>query len=246
MGNVVFIGGGDLGFACLQHLIEAKAQLVGVFATHIHSEKNQELEVFCNKQSIPVYHDITSFLKLKDIELGFSIGNYSILREPIIRHARRGIIGLHAAPLPEYKGSACPAFAILNSETSFGVTLHKVEPGVDAGNIVHVERFPITPSMTSFDIDALCISVAADAFKHHVKSLITGDYIEKVNDNSTVAYRRRDIEKYRRIDMSMPVDEIDRRIRACDWPGVLQPAYLEIDSKQFLVTAKLRGTFLPY
>ena len=52
-------------------------------------------------------------------------------------------INFHPGP-PEYPGIGCFNFAIYDSATDYGATAHIMEPKVDIGEIIGVERFPIT------------------------------------------------------------------------------------------------------
>jgi hypothetical protein len=94
-------------------------------------------------------HNVPILEAVPDCDLIFSAGNHHIFKAAEIAKAKRGIINFHAAPLPEYAGSAVPAFAILNEESQFGVTFHYVIPEIDAGDILHVERFPIDAHWTA-------------------------------------------------------------------------------------------------
>ena len=47
-----------------------------------------------------------------------------------------GIINVHASLLPKYRGAAPVAYAILNGETTIGVTIIKVTPGLDSGDMI--------------------------------------------------------------------------------------------------------------
>lgn len=74
----------------------------------------------------------------------FSINNPTILREPLLRGGRR-IYNIHNGPLPRYRGlpEAAIAYALLADERSYGATLHRVDAGIDTGDIVDTETFPI-------------------------------------------------------------------------------------------------------
>lgn len=53
-----------------------------------------------------------------------------------------GVINLHCGDLPRYRGNACPNWAILNGEASVGITIHKMDEGLDSGPIIlkrHIE-----------------------------------------------------------------------------------------------------------
>jgi methionyl-tRNA formyltransferase len=246
LSGVVFIGGGELANECLVNLLKIGVQVSLVIPTHFNESRNIELKRLALEMGVPSVHDSYDVSKLRPFHSAFSIGNFKILNNDFLSLAKNGVFGVHAAPLPEYRGSACPAFAILNGETEFGVTVHRVNRSLDAGAIIHLEKFLLSNDMTAFDLDARCISTGIEIFADVARLIINEKFKEKPNDCGRPAYRRKDIEPFRRLTLSMTHEEIDRKIRACDWPGVLQPAYLESGGRKYFMTYKNRGDFLPY
>ena len=57
-------------------------------------------------------------------------------------------------------------------------------------------------------------------------------------------YRRGDIERFREIDLGWPAERVWRHVRACDWEGVLPPAFIRLDGREVFLTARPRGTWL--
>ena len=167
--NVVFCGGGTVGSGFLQHLVAlrdaGRCRLAGVLPSHLSEEREPLLAGLVAAHAVPLLSSLDDLLAIADLDLVLSAGNHKRFGAVHIRKARRGIINFHAAPLPRYRGSACPAFAILNNEISFGVTFHLiVDEDLDAGPILYVEHFPIGQNDTAGDIDRRCIEVGISAF----------------------------------------------------------------------------------
>lgn len=78
-----------------------------------------------------------------------STGNPFIFREPVL-DLDLTIVNVHGAPLPGYRGLpiAAAAYAILRSETEFGVTLHRVDSGIDTGPVVDRRVFALPADIT--------------------------------------------------------------------------------------------------
>lgn len=66
-----------------------------------------------------------------------------ILNAEHIGHAKNIALNLHMAPLPEYRGCNQFSFAIADNKKEFGTTIHKMDTGIDHGNILFEKRFPI-------------------------------------------------------------------------------------------------------
>src|SRR5947209_7470898 len=72
-----------------------------------------------------------------------------ILKPDVIATPRLGAINVHASLLPMYRGAAPVAHAILNGETTTGVTILRVVPGLDAGEMLARESLDILPDETA-------------------------------------------------------------------------------------------------
>jgi methionyl-tRNA formyltransferase len=67
-----------------------------------------------------------------------------IIKEWFITHCAR-ILNLHNGPLPRYRGVSPINWALKNNETSHGVTIHEITPGIDDGPIVAQAVYSIYP-----------------------------------------------------------------------------------------------------
>ncbi|SHL48745.1 methionyl-tRNA formyltransferase [Pseudonocardia thermophila] len=78
-----------------------------------------------------------------------STGNPFIFRAPILDLGLT-IVNIHGGPLPGYRGLPVVAatFAILRGEREYGVTLHRVDAGIDTGPVVDRRTFPLPDSVT--------------------------------------------------------------------------------------------------
>ena len=67
-----------------------------------------------------------------------------IFRNKIINLTPIGIINCHAGKLPFYRGRNILNWVLINDEKEFGITVHFVDEGIDTGDIILQETFPIT------------------------------------------------------------------------------------------------------
>jgi amino acid adenylation domain-containing protein len=104
----------------------------------------------------------------------FSIVNRAILRPQDIAFARHAAINYHDSPLPAYAGVNAPSWAILQGESSHGVTWHLMQAAVDAGDILIQRRFPIDDGETALALAAKCYEHALDSFGEVLDRLETG------------------------------------------------------------------------
>jgi methionyl-tRNA formyltransferase len=77
-----------------------------------------------------------------------------ILKPAVIEVPTRGAINVHASLLPKYRGAAPVAHAILNGETETGVTIIRITPGLDAGEMLAKGKIDILPDETAGELEA--------------------------------------------------------------------------------------------
>jgi methionyl-tRNA formyltransferase len=76
-------------------------------------------------------------------DLILAYGWYYMIPDKIRSLAKYGAWGIHASLLPKYAGGAPLVWAIINGEKEAGVTLFRMKDGVDDGDIILQEKFPI-------------------------------------------------------------------------------------------------------
>ena len=81
-----------------------------------------------------------------DCDLFVSLSFNQIFREEVMSIPREGIINCHAGKLPFYRGRNVLNWVLINDETEFGITIHFVDQGIDTGDIISQNVFPIDDS----------------------------------------------------------------------------------------------------
>lgn len=77
-----------------------------------------------------------------------------ILKPDVIAAGTHGAINVHASLLPKYRGASPIAHAILNGESRTGVTIIRITPGLDAGEMLAQEAVDISPIETTGELEA--------------------------------------------------------------------------------------------
>lgn len=128
--------------------------------------------------------------------------------EPWMPHA----INFHPSLLPDYRGPFPQVHAILNGETRWGVSCHKISPEFDQGDLLSQRSFALDADETlerlTLRIRLAATSLAADVARDldrlwaHARPQAQGSYVPKFTDAD------------RLLDFTGPVAELDRRLRA--------------------------------
>jgi methionyl-tRNA formyltransferase len=155
-----------------------------------------------------------------------------ILRPDALVLAPFGCINLHASLLPRHRGAAPIPAAILSGDAVTGITLMKMDPGVDTGPILAQKSVPILPGEDSADLSHRLARLAAEVLRDQLPVYIHGDLKPVPQDASLATYAPRLKKRDGMLDPNRPAEELERRVRAYHpWPG----AFFLLDGKPFKI-----------
>lgn len=143
-----------------------------------------------------------------------------ILSKDVLQVPTRGTINVHASLLPKYRGAAPVAYAILGGETQTGVTIIKVTPGLDSGDMVLQEATDILPDDTTGTLESRLAQLGARLAVEAAKKYAAGGPVEGVKQDPALVTKAPKIKKeFGLIDWAKPADYIERFVRAMQpWP----------------------------
>lgn len=126
------------------------------------------------------------------------------------------LFNIHFSSLPAYKGVFTSALPIINSEKNSGVTLHKIDQGIDTGNIVDKIEFKLECNETAFSLYMKYNANAFTLFKKNIDNLIREDYSSKEQSAIGASYYSKRVINYSNveIDLNRTAYEINKQIRA--------------------------------
>ena len=234
--KMIFAGSNKLGCKILSYLVENTHEILLV----ICNNENEDNRWFPSLEEPPknVNQDkfVTKVKKLKP-DIGFSIFSSHIFKEDFINIFPKGLINLHFAPLPKYRGCMPVSWSIINGEETHGVTIHYIDKGIDTGDIIAQVTFPIKDEDTGLDLYKKCESNGFKLFQSILPTIISGTNKRKVQDHSIMTY-------YKRTDLKsfeIKKDWSEKRkfdfVRALTFPP-LKPAYMIINGKKVFITSK--------
>ncbi len=93
----------------------------------------------------PEFH---ALIKEYDPDLFISVASPIIFKEKLIKIPRLDSINVHNAPLPHYRGMLPNFWQLYHGESEAGITVHRIETGIDTGDILAREKVPIKPNDT--------------------------------------------------------------------------------------------------
>ncbi|MFC6584912.1 MupA/Atu3671 family FMN-dependent luciferase-like monooxygenase [Sulfitobacter aestuariivivens] len=121
-----------------------------------------------------------------------SIANLRIIPDAVLAIPAKGAINFHDGPLPRYAGLNTPAWAIINGETTHGVSWHLIEGGVDEGDLLAQKLVEVSPDETAFSLNAKCYAAGLESFAGVLAQLEAGTLNRRPQDLSQRSYFARD------------------------------------------------------
>jgi methionyl-tRNA formyltransferase len=155
-----------------------------------------------------------------------------ILPEAILEAPRLGCINLHASLLPRWRGAAPIQRALLAGDAETGVTVIQMEPSLDTGPILAMERVRITAQTTAASLHDALAGLAARMVGPAIGDLASGRATPRPQPQEGVTYAPKIAKAEARLDWSRPAASLERQLRALNpWPG----CWTEVDGERLLV-----------
>jgi methionyl-tRNA formyltransferase len=161
-----------------------------------------------------------------------------ILPKPILKMTKFGCFNVHASLLPRWRGAAPINRAIMAGDTMSGITIMKMDEGLDTGAMAMAGRIPIGPDMTAGELHDALASLGADLMLRTLAAA-EGDSLDFTpQPEEGITYAEKISKNETRIDWTNPWKEVHDRIRGLSpFPG----AWFERDGARVKVLHSTKG-----
>lgn len=148
------------------------------------------LEEIARKNKIPfLFHkninspDFLSGIETFNCDLFVSMSFNQIFKKETIEKPPLGTINCHAGKLPFYRGRNVLNWALINDESDFGITVHYLDSGIDTGDIILQECFPITDSDNYSTLLDRAYEGCADLLDRAIGEILSGKVVRQPQAN---------------------------------------------------------------
>jgi methionyl-tRNA formyltransferase len=143
-----------------------------------------------------------------------------ILPKVILDIPARGCINVHASLLPKYRGAAPINWAVVRGETVTGVTIMKMDVGMDTGPILHAREIPIGEDDTAETLYPRLSLLGAEALMEALRRIREGTLPEIPQEDSLATFAPILRKEHGRIDWAKPARDVRNLIRGMTpWPS---------------------------
>lgn len=243
--KVIFMGTPDFAVGTLEEIVAAGHEVV-LAVTQPDKPKGRGKEMqFPPVKEAALSHGIEVYQpkRIRESECVAHLAKYQpdiiivaafgqILTKEILDMPKYGCINVHASLLPKYRGAAPIQWAVINGDPVSGVTIMRMDTGIDTGDMIDKVEVELAEDETG---GSLFDRLAAEGAKLCVKTMekIENETAVYTKQNEEEATHTRMISKQMgKIDWNMGAVEIERLIRGLNpWPS----AYTSLNGKSLKV-----------
>ncbi len=232
--RIIFLGTAELSCASLQALAGNPQFQIAAVVTQPDRPKGRELKPqpspvksLALRLGLPVLQPerardekFIAGLRALQPDLIIVVAYGQILPPAILDLPRHGCLNVHTSLLPKYRGAAPIQWAIANGDTETGVTIMKMDAGLDTGPIVSQHRTPIRPEDDSATLHDRLAQLGAELLVQTIPDYVAGKIQPAPQPAEGASYAAKIKKEDGRIDWNQPAQTIWNRLRAfTPWPG---------------------------
>lgn len=157
----------------------------------------------------------------QSFDLGICCQYGLIIPQSILDTPKVGVLNVHTSLLPKYRGASPIQTALLNGEKETGVTIMKMDAGLDTGPILLQKNTLIDEDDTYTTLSEKLVKTANLALSEAVLGYISGKIVPQPQDESLATFTKILTREDGKIDWSKSAQEIYNQFRGLTpWPGV--------------------------
>jgi methionyl-tRNA formyltransferase len=149
-------------------------------------------------------------------EVSVVVAYGQILKPEVLALPEHGSINIHASLLPELRGAAPVHWAVIRGYETSGVSIMRMEEGLDSGPILFQVPEPIRPDESMSELALRLSEIGAEALIDTLAMLESGEVEERPQDHSRATYAPKVDREVARLDWRLPALEVARWIRGLD------------------------------
>ena len=155
-----------------------------------------------------------------------------ILKKDILELAPFGCINIHASLLPRWRGVSPIQAVILNGDTETGITIMRMDEGIDTGDIIHQCRIPIDPGETGGSLNDKLSALSGICLLDCLPRYLRGELVPQPQGQSPTPYAPMLKKSDGELDLGNPAYILERQIKAYNpWPG----AFIDRERKRYKI-----------
>lgn len=245
--KLVFMGTPDFAVPCLEELIKAGHEIVGVFTQPDKPVGRKRVmtpppvKVCAEKNGITVYQpdsvrteESLSLMKELNPDCVVVVAYGKIIPSDMLKLPKLGFVNVHGSLLPKYRGAAPIQWSIIDGEKKTGVTTMQMDDGIDTGDMLEVSETEIGENETAGELFDRLAEMGGKLIVSSLSKLEKGELTPIPQDHEKSNYAKIISKEMALIDFNMSAENVFNLIRGFNpWPI----AYTIIGDKRLKVFA---------
>ena len=242
--KLAFVTCVQLGLSCMEAIYDAGGELVQAFTLKDDRAVNKSgrvyIDKFCEEHSIDLFKlnhvndkEVIDIIKEKEIDWLFIIGWSQIAGKELLHTPRRGVLGMHPTLLPRGRGRAAIPWAIIKGLEETGVSLFKLDEGVDTGPILDQQVIKLNDTIDAKKLYDLVNHAHISLMRKAIPNILQDTIQMSIQDESKATEWAGRKPEDGVIDLKGSVENAHRLVRAVTkpYPG----AFVFIDGEKYLI-----------
>lgn len=232
--RIIFMGTAELACASLEALAHPADFAVVAVVTQPDRPKGRDLKLTpspvketAQRLGVAVFQperarDVNFIAELRQMQPDIMIvaAYGQILPQAILDMPRFGCLNVHTSLLPKYRGAAPIQWAILNGEEETGVTIMKMDAGLDTGPILSQQSTAIESDDNSQTLHDRLAKIGAELLVRTIRGYVARKITPYPQPANGASHARKISKEDGRVDWTKSADELWNRVRAfTPWPG---------------------------
>ena len=232
--RIVFMGTPELACSSLAALLQYPEIQVAAVVTQPDRPKGRDLKLQASpvkelalRSNLPVLQperarDEMFISELKQLEPDLIVvaAFGQILPAAILQVPPHGCLNVHTSLLPKYRGAAPIQWAILNDEPQTGITIMKMDAGLDTGDILTQEKTPIQPEDASETLHERLAKMGAELLVRTIPEYVAGRITARPQPAEGLSHAPKIKKQDGAIDWTQPARANWNKVRGLiPWPG---------------------------
>jgi methionyl-tRNA formyltransferase len=163
--------------------------------------------------------EFAAWVREQNADVALVIAYGRILPRDVLDGPRLGCVNVHASILPRYRGAAPIAWAIVRGETKTGITLMKMDAGMDTGDMLELHEAPIGEDETAGELSARLSKLGADVVREGLPRFVRGELAPKKQNDADATTAPLLEKEMGRIDWAQTAQRVHDHVRGMNpWP----------------------------
>ena len=227
MFRIIFAGTPEFAVPSLNALVQ-----IGLKPSHVITQPDRKsgrgkkistsaVKLFSEEHEIPVLQPTsimdTKFLNIiKEInpDMIIVVAYGMIFHEELLKIPKLGCINIHASLLPRWRGASPIQSCIINGDLETGVTIMKMEKGLDNGPIYSQHKIKLHQTETADHLSKKLADLGAEAIKSNLESILSGNIKFKSQNENKACYADKIKKSNALMDWKNSSKNLERHVRA--------------------------------